>query len=338
MTRVPDYYDRFRCLAGSCPHSCCEAWDVVLDEKTVERYRRVEGPLGEKLRESITEEEGEMCFSLHGGRCPFLDGDNLCEIHRTLGEEATSETCRSHPRFIEEYEDLKEITLSVSCPAANELLLGEKAPLRFVVTKDGGGEMPEDLAPLYALRERVLEGLGERSLPLKSRLQWLLALTIQAQALLDEGEEDTLLELAQAAPGGLEWELEESEELFPQALEALAELEVLGEDWPPLLEEGKSAAGLDLEENAPALERICAYFLFRYFCKAYSDGDLLSKVQLALLGTLVSAHLGGICGLGEALRRFSREVEHSVENLERLEEGFCFDERLCPERFFMALK
>ena len=214
MTRVPDYYDRFRCLAGSCPHSCCEAWDVVLDEKTAERYRRVEGPLGEKLRESMTEEEGEMCFSLRGGRCPFLDEDNLCEIHRTLGEEATSETCRSHPRFIEEYEGLKEITLSVSCPAANELLLGEKAPLRFVVTKDGGGEMPEDLAPLYALRERALEGLGERSLPLKSRLQWLLALAIQAQALLDEGEEEALLDLAQAAPGELDWELEEREGSF----------------------------------------------------------------------------------------------------------------------------
>ena len=64
----------------------------------------------------------------------------------------------------------------------------------------------------------------------------------------------------------------------------------------------------------------------------------LSKVQLALLGTLVSAHLGGICGLGEALRRFSREAEHSMENLERLEEGFCFDGRLSPERFFTALK
>ena len=54
--------------------------------------------------------------------------------------------------------------------------------------------------------------------------------------------------------------------------------------------------------------------------------------------TLVSARLGGICGLGEALRRFSREVEHSDENLERLEEGFCFDERLSPERFFIGLK
>lgn len=338
MIRVPDYYDRFQCLAGSCPHSCCEAWEVVLDGETVERYRRVGGDLGEKLRGNMVEEDGEMCFALRGGRCPFLDDENLCEIHRALGEEATSETCRSHPRFIEEYDGLKEITLSASCPAANELLLGEQAPLRFVVTEGGGGEMPEDLAPLYTLRERALEGLGDRSLPLKNRLKWLLALTVQAQALLDEGEEEALLALAQADAGEVEWETEGNTDLFPQALEALAELEVLGEDWLPLLEMGKNAEELDLEEHAPALERICAYFLFRYFCKAYSDGDLLSKVQLALLGTLVCARLGGICGLGEALRRFSREVEHSGENLERLEEGFCFDERLDLGRFFNYLK
>ena len=336
MTRVPDYYDRFRCLAGTCPHSCCEAWDVVLDEETVERYRREEGPLGEKLRGNMVEEEGDMCFALRGGRCPFLDEENLCEIHRQLGEEATSVTCQSHPRFIEEYEELKEITLAASCPAANELLLGEQAPLRFAVTEEG--EIPADLLPLYALRERALEGLCDRALPLRERLKWLLALAMEAQSLLDEGEEEALLELAETIPGEVEWETEESEGLFPGALEVLSELEVLEEDWLDLLAAGKDARGLDLEEHAPALERICAYFLFRYFCKAYSDGDLLSKVQLALLGTLVSARLGGVCGLGEALRCFSREVEHSDENLERLEEGFCFDERLCPERFFIDLK
>ena len=92
-----------------------------------------------------------------------------------------------------------------------------------------------------------------------------------------------------------------------------------------------------MEENAPALERICAYFLFRWFCKTVSDGDLLSKVQLSLLGTLTAARLGSVCGLGEALRLFSREIEHSGENLNALQEAFCFDERLSPGRFFATL-
>ena len=99
--RVPDYYDDFRCLAGACLHTCCEKWEVVLDPETARLYETVPGPLGEKLRAAMeTDAEGDVCFSLRGGRCPFLDEENLCEIHRQLGAEATSVTCRSHrPRF-----------------------------------------------------------------------------------------------------------------------------------------------------------------------------------------------------------------------------------------------
>lgn len=79
LIRVPDYYDRFRCLAGACPHTCCEAWEVVIDGETAARYRKIPGPLGEKLRQAMAvDEEGDVCFPLSGGRCPFLDGENLC--------------------------------------------------------------------------------------------------------------------------------------------------------------------------------------------------------------------------------------------------------------------
>ena len=28
----PDFYDRFRCLAGACPDSCCHEWEVDVDD------------------------------------------------------------------------------------------------------------------------------------------------------------------------------------------------------------------------------------------------------------------------------------------------------------------
>ncbi len=43
---VPDYFDQFRCLAGDCPHTCCEKWEVVIDEETAALYGSVPGPLG----------------------------------------------------------------------------------------------------------------------------------------------------------------------------------------------------------------------------------------------------------------------------------------------------
>ena len=35
----PDYYDRFRCAGGSCPDSCCQSWEVDVDEASAARYR-----------------------------------------------------------------------------------------------------------------------------------------------------------------------------------------------------------------------------------------------------------------------------------------------------------
>ena len=58
----------------------------------------------------------------------------------------------------------------------------------------------------------------------------------------------------------------------------------------------------------------------------------------AVLAVLTAAHLAPETGVAEAARLFSREIEHSEENLERLAEDFCFDPRLGPERFFTSLK
>ena len=165
LTRVPDYFERFSCLAGACPHSCCIGWEVVIDPATAARYRALPGALGEQLRAALrTDEDGDDCFPLRGGRCPFLDGEDLCEIHRTLGEDATSATCRTHPRFTEEYGPFREISLAASCPAAAALLLGERAPLTFRETETPGEPEPGDpwLEPLLAVRERMFGLLSDR--------------------------------------------------------------------------------------------------------------------------------------------------------------------------------
>ena len=82
LVRMPDYAETFQCLAGDCPHSCCIGWEVVLDEEHTALYEAVEGALGEKLRAAMAvDDEGDVCFPLRGGRCPFLNRENLCEIH-----------------------------------------------------------------------------------------------------------------------------------------------------------------------------------------------------------------------------------------------------------------
>ena len=328
ILRVPDYYDEFQCLAGECPHSCCEKWEVVLDGEHVSLYEQVPGLLGEKLRAAMcTDEEGDVCFSLKGGRCPFLNEENLCEIHKQLGEEATSITCQEHPRFTEDYGPFRAITLSASCPAANAVLLRSEAPLTFrdLETEEPGEEGDSWLEWLLPLRDRMLGLLTDRALPLRVRLSYFLQLALDAQTWMDE-EADLPALVAEWRPGELEYM--DGIPVFPDALRVLGQLETLESDWPKLLERAEEAEPQPVSETL--LERIAAYFAFRYLLKAVNDGDLLSRAQLVVLAVLVIQRLAAVCGLPEALRRFSCEIEHSDENLSTLLECFWTEEALSP--------
>ena len=317
---VPDYYEDFRCLAGKCPHTCCEKWEVVIDEDSAALYQTVSGPLGGKLRSALKrDEDGDLCFPLNGGRCPFLDGENLCEIHKTLGEDATSVTCREHPRFTEDYGPFREVTLSASCPAANALLLGSEAPLTFRTfeTEEAGEAGDEWLNYLLPLRERLLDILTDRCRPLKACLASFLALALSAQDCLDDEHPEAMNDAVEASIPPAE------APLFPAALEFLASLEVLDGDWPALLEQA-AAAEKALQPEA-LLERIAVYFAFRYLLKAVNDGDLLSRAELVVFAVLAVERLATVCGLAEALRRFSAEIEHNDDNLDALLEALRWD-------------
>lgn len=314
---VPDYYENFHCLAGKCPHTCCEKWEVVIDEDSAAFYETVPGPLGEKLRSALKEDkDGDLCFSLNGGRCPFLDGENLCEIHKTLGEEATSITCREHPRFTEDYGPFREVTLSASCPAANTLLLGSKAPLTFHTfeTEETEEEGDEWLTYLLPFRTRLLDILTDRSRPLAARLLSFLSLALSAQVCLDDDRPEDMMHAEEAALPPAEGPL------FPAALDFLASLEVLDADWPALLKQ--AAAAEKTPQPEALLERIATYFAFRYLLKAVNDGDLLSRAELVVFAVLVVERLAPVCGLPEALRRFSAEIEHDDDNLDAQLDAF----------------
>ena len=71
----PDYYPKFQCLAGACPDTCCKDWQIILDPDTLARYRALPGELGERVRASLVEEDGETRFAVQDGHCPLLSAD-----------------------------------------------------------------------------------------------------------------------------------------------------------------------------------------------------------------------------------------------------------------------
>jgi len=339
--QTPDYYEKFTCLAAACPHSCCIGWEVVIDDATAASYAAVPGPLGEKLRVCLTEADGEACFRLTAERrCPFLERSGLCEIHRKLGVEHTSVVCREHPRFATDYGPLREISLSAACPAVRDLLLESTAPLTFPVTGTPAPAAAREplLAPLRQCRDLGLDILRARAVPLNRRLAWLLLFANEIQSLLDSGREEALPELC-----GLYCREPElpviagNRNLTRDGLKFLAHLEILEPDWPHLL---RAAALDDAEPAVPdtALERMACYWFFRCFLRSVFDGDVLTPAQMTVFSVLTVRRLAGGPGLGEALRRFCREIEHCPQNLDALGEAFCRDERFALAPFFAALK
>lgn len=356
--RVPNYYRKFQCTADKCPDTCCAGWQIVIDEDTLEKYHKYEGSFGNRLANSIDWREG-VFKQYEEKRCAFLDENNLCDIYTEAGPEMFCRTCKTYPRHFEEFENVREISLAMSCPEAAKLILMPMEPVKFItVEKKYKEEIYEDFDfPLYSklvyAREIILEVLQDRTWPVQKRMAMALAFTHDLQGRIYRGHimgmEDIFARYTkEGAKKQLEkrfeayMDLEKASKEFKRGmLKEFSKLEVLRETWPKLLEKTlesvddealnrhwKSMDGdADLEIIA---EHLMVYFVFTYFCGAVYDEEAHSKMKFAVIGTLMiletaktlwaeNPKAGKMAAVLEAAKRYSREVEHSDENIELLE-------------------
>lgn len=195
-TVAPAYYGRFACIKGACRHSCCIGWEIDIDPDTLRIYQQAQGKMGERLKSGIDSDNG--CFRLDAEeRCPFLNGEGLCDIILQMGEESLCQICADHPRFRNFFSDRTEIGLGLCCEAAARLILTDDEPLRLIpLTDDGGAEEPDDEeAELLAIRERLLAAdvLDVADLP-----GW--AAFLMTLERLDDAWADRLTEVQQLPP------------------------------------------------------------------------------------------------------------------------------------------
>ena len=87
----PTYYKDFKCIAGDCPDSCCQGWEVDADEESLSFYKNLDNSLEIKQRIDRVldkDEFGNTIFALAPKkRCPFLNDKNLCDMHIAIGGE-----------------------------------------------------------------------------------------------------------------------------------------------------------------------------------------------------------------------------------------------------------
>lgn len=134
--RVPNYFNEFKCIASECEDTCCAGWEIVIDDETNKRYEKVEGEFGDILRSKIVKSDGENIFLLNNGNCSFLNEKKMCEIYINLGEDHLCYTCQQFPRYTEEFLDLKEVGLSLSCPEAARIILRRAENTTFNLSEE----------------------------------------------------------------------------------------------------------------------------------------------------------------------------------------------------------
>lgn len=365
----PDYYDRFKCIAHQCEATCCAGWQIVIDEESLERYKEEKSAYRETLHRRIDWQEGVFKQD-NCKRCAFLDKDNLCDMYRNLGEESLCMTCTNYPRHIEEFENVREITLSLSCPEVARILLRTKEPVSFTESwVEDAEEEFEDFDPFFYSyledgRRLILQILQNRTLDIGVRYGLVWHLAEEMQEIVDCDQLHELVDLYEkyedgeylaGAVKGLEKEITAFEENASDAMAyskvmfgKLYELEHLEENWEPWLEQcwkllyGNKAKGYQQNQAAfrkacnldIILEQLMVYFIFTYFCGAVYDGNVYGKVHLALHSVYILHEMftakwieQGHILLQEDIERityrYSRELEHSDDNLDEMDEKIC---------------
>ena len=356
--RVPHYYRKFKCTADKCPDTCCAGWQIVIDEDTLEKYHRYDGPFGNRLANSIDWREGVFC-QYEDKRCAFLNEENLCDIYIEAGEHMFCRTCRTYPRHYEEFENVREISLAMSCPEAAKLILEPTEPVKFItLDKKYKEEIYDEFdfflySKLVDAREIMIDILQDRTRPIRERMAFVYAFTHDLQSRIYRGDVAGMEVIFEryTKPGAKDRfakrlliyeDLPKPAKEFKKGmLKEFDKLEVLRDSWPELLEktlENVDDKELEMGWMSPEgdadleiiTEHLMIYFIFTYFCGSVYDEEAHSKMKFSIIGTLMvletaktlwkeNPEAGKMAAVLEAAKRYSREVEHSDENIELLE-------------------
>lgn len=293
----PTFYKNFKCIAGDCPDSCCQGWEVDADSDSLEYYKTLDNSLEIKKRiDSVLskDEFDNTIFTLAPKkRCPFLNDKNLCDMHIAIGGEHTPYTCRTFPRFIYDFGGTREIGISFSCPVASDMMYNTES---FDFETEVNSDLPtlndidaEKYFLLYKGRAEAYKIAKDKNKSIRERLNDLLDLGVLLQEKLlpyDEGGDDIAF------------------------FDVFKNPELINPEWKEKVENFSLKQVSDTQSN----ENILMYFLYKYLMQAVYDYDALSKIKMAVLGVLINTYFGEDSW---TVHLWSKETEHSQYNMDR---------------------
>lgn len=325
-TIVPHYYKHFKCAASKCTDTCCAGWEIIIDDETYRHYNTVNGEFGERLKSNLTlYEDGEPGFVLKNNNCPFLNTNNLCDIYTELGEESLCYTCKTYPRLIEEYSNIREIGISMSCPEAARLIIQDSKPITFEVSDDYEmintyDDINFDISvQLISARKMALDMLQNSSMSLNHRIALLINFAHDIQEEINENnfsnipniinkysEEHYQKELINEFDNYKTKQSNKYDNIL-KCMNIYKNLNPINDNWPQIIDHyincfhkkddiafyQKQYDGFNeyYKNKAHEYEHLMVYFIFQYFMKSIFDEELYSKVTLAVMSYLIIKEL-----------------------------------------------
>ena len=329
LLEYPLFYPDFACIGKACKDSCCKDWLIDIDFETAEKYQKMGGALGEKLRKKLHKKDGEFYFEVEkDGRCPFLQEDGLCEIQSERGEDELSKVCDAYPRKEYIVRPYMQLDLHLSCEEAAKAILSwkgelireelederlsEKENISENSTEESGHN--ELLVSLLAFRQGLWEALPDFPKDISGFFAELKTVFLQGEELLFyENNAFPYGEELEALEQGLT-ESFFSEESFREYCKMNEEIQGRGELWENFLgiyhrvekdlpEKMQSHYG---ERETIYLEKLCRYYTFRYLMTGLKKKSILPLFHLIRKSILWMAYTEPL------LQYFAKEEEKKL--------------------------
>lgn len=326
---VPDYYHQFNCTAKDCVDTCCAGWEIMIDPKTLEKYKDVKGGFGNCLRNSIQFHKGSLKQYDH--RCTFLNDDNLCDIYTELGPSLLCDTCSKYPRHMEEYEGVRDLSLAMSCPEVARIILSHQERVRFL-TKEKKSESERFdcfdsilYTKLSEARNCTIGTLQNRKLEVNIRAAISIALAHDLQnrinsqeyytmdRLINRYKTENIVEYMIHKLKSYQYKEEVRFNNIKKQVAVLFRLEVLIPEWADAIridfdklygngskeyQKNRKHFLLYMKNNEELdtdyetiIEQLYVYFTYTYFTGAVYDENVYSKMRLAVISPLIIQEL-----------------------------------------------
>ena len=125
--------DSFYCIADKCPSTCCTGWSVIWSAEEISKLKEAcKGGLSERFNMAFPNKEKYTAIKMDkNDLCPFLS-DGLCEIHRQLGKEYLSYTCRQYPVVVRLIGNEFVKSCKTTCYAVVDRLLSDENSMELI--------------------------------------------------------------------------------------------------------------------------------------------------------------------------------------------------------------